>query len=753
MPVKKKPSKKSRPKVRAKPAKKVKPPAPPSIPAPTPSAADRYRQHSARTASVQAAQSRAGRDIGEIRPIENIERRQKCRDNPELFCLTYNPAAFPLPFSQDHRDAIARIRESVTQGALYAFAMDRGKGKTTLCRMLSLWAISYALCRYLFLIGANATKAEDNLSAIKTFMRFLPLYRADFPEISQAVEHLAGIAQKATGQLCCEQPTMIEWSADRIILPTVPMPANWPKVWRLRDDGMAPTSGSVIGTSGLTGDGIRGSLLTLTTGEELRPDFVLLDDPQSAESAGSTTQNTTRTQLVSADVLGMAGPGKSIAAVMPCTVICPGDMADRILDRKLNPVWRGERRGILKSMPKNMEAWEKYFEVYVKCIEKEPPDYDAANSFYCAHRAELDEGAEASWAERKLPQEVSAIQSAMHLYHRNVFAFWSEYMNRPLLKAVGTGQQLQADKILGRVNGLEKETVPLNGSILTAGWDVGQNLLWYVVAAWEPATFTGSIISWGAWPEQDQSYFTNSDAKRTLQMHYPGTDLEAAIQAGLTDLSLSLLGREWKNEAGTPLKISMQLVDSRFKPDAVTEFCRRSPYAAILLPSMGKYIGAKSQKQWHQFEKGPGERLGHHWSIGPVANSKRAVRIASVDVNYWKSKIAEKMSMPAKNKGAISLWGTGGEDHRLFADHCCAEYFADMKNETTGRTVREWSERPDRKDQNHLWDCLVYAIAAASIQGAVLPAVQQAEQPPPAAADSKAEYERKRKEFEAKRRF
>ena len=31
-------------------------------------------------------------------------------------------------------------------------------------------------------------------------------------------------------------------------------------------------------------------------------------------------------------MLGLAGPGKKISGIMPCTVIRPGDMADRILD-------------------------------------------------------------------------------------------------------------------------------------------------------------------------------------------------------------------------------------------------------------------------------------------------------------------------------------------------------------------------------------------------------------------------------------
>src|SRR5262249_3527758 len=159
-----------------------------------------------------------------------------------------------------------------------------------------------------------------------------------------------------------------------LILPTVPPPANWPRSWALRGDGMVPTSGSVVSASGLTGDGIRGSLLTLPTGDSLRPDLVLLDDPQTAESARSPAQNAMREQLIAADVLGMAGPGRTISAVMPATVIAPGDMVDCLLDRQKHPLWRGERTRMLRSMPTDLDAWERYREVWARCALREPPD-------------------------------------------------------------------------------------------------------------------------------------------------------------------------------------------------------------------------------------------------------------------------------------------------------------------------------------------------------------------------------------------
>ncbi|MFV0442872.1 MAG: hypothetical protein ACK5Q5_04795 [Planctomycetaceae bacterium] len=168
-----------------------------------------YEAHREEARGRNAAMSLSGRDIGELPAIADVTRRERCRLSLEAFCKTYNPDAFDLDWSSDQLKVIARIEEAVLQGALYAFALPRGGGKTTICRMACLWAISYGHCRYVFIIGANEKKAVENLDAIKVFMRFLPDYAADFPEITWPVQKLEGIANRAGGQLCSGQPTLI----------------------------------------------------------------------------------------------------------------------------------------------------------------------------------------------------------------------------------------------------------------------------------------------------------------------------------------------------------------------------------------------------------------------------------------------------------------------------------------------------------------------------------------------------------------
>jgi hypothetical protein len=673
---------------------------------------DGYKAHKARTAARQAEKSLAGRDCAPEEQLEigNVRRRTRCRKSLRLFCTTYNPEAFTLAWSADHLKVIARLEEAARYGALYAFAMPRGSGKTTIVRMAALWAISYALCRYVYVIGSNAAKAQDSLAALRTFIRFLPLYHEDFPEITHCVHALGGIANRASGQLFNGQPTLIEWSQDRIVLPTMPTPEGWVKSWPKRADGMAPTSGSVVSASGLTGDGIRGSLLTLNTGESIRPDLVLLDDPQTSESSRSPSQNETREQLVSADVLGMAGPGKSISAVMPCTVISRGDFIDHILDRSQHPLWRGERTALLPSMPNNMGLWDEYFDLYRLCAQREPPDYAESNAFYQGRRAELDDGAVASWPARKLTWEVSAVQHAMHIYCRDPKAFASEYQNNPLDLSLDA-KEMTAAEIAAKVNGLPRRMVPLWATRVTAGVDVQGDLLYWVVAAWSD-DFTGHVIAYDAYPKQQRAYFSLRDANPTLADATGQPGLEARIFAGLGLLAGELLGQELEREDGHKLKIERLLVDSNWQTDVIKQWARQSGFGQVL-PCHGRFfgVGATPIDEW---KRTPGERRGPSWRL-----AKHLV----FDSNRWKSFSMARWGTPQPERGCLTLYGVPGTNHQLFAEHQVSESRTIAEIEGRAGAVEVWKQKLNH--ENHFLDALILATVGASVQGSKLAEAHQ----------------------------
>jgi hypothetical protein len=59
--------------------------------------------------------------------------RLRCRSDFRTFCERYFPQTFRLAWSDDHLRVIGRIENAVLEGGLFAMAMPRGSGKTSLC--------------------------------------------------------------------------------------------------------------------------------------------------------------------------------------------------------------------------------------------------------------------------------------------------------------------------------------------------------------------------------------------------------------------------------------------------------------------------------------------------------------------------------------------------------------------------------------------------------------------------------------------
>lgn len=658
---------------------------------------DRYRRHRERAGRVQAEQSRQGRDIGAIPPVLDPERRAACERNFRLFCETYLGDKFPLAWSEDHLQGIRRIEDAVLSGELFAFAMPRGSGKTSLVEAAVIWCTTYGHRLFIVLIGADEAAAIGVLENIKVELEANDALLEDFPEVCHPIRCLEGIANRCAGQTYAGQRTRIGWRDKEIILPTIPG---------------SRASGCCVRARGITGR-IRGMKRTLPDGRTLRPDFVVIDDPQTDESAASPSQCQKRINVLMGAVLGLAGPGQKIAGVMPCTVIAPDDMADQILDREKYPQWQGLRTKLLVSFPTDLQLWEEYAKRRAEGLRRGDGGKEATE-FYASHRAAMDAGARAAWEARRNPDELSAVQHAMNLYFQSPATFYAEYQNQP--QRVEVEEKLQPAQVAAKINRLDRRLVPSWCDLLTAYIDVSKKLLWYGVAAWKRDDFAGAVIDYGAFPDQKRSYFTLSDAKRTLARRYPGHEFESTLYAGLDELVGELAGREWPRDGGGVVRLGKILVDANWgdSTDTVYQLCRQSKHAALLMPAHGKYLGAGSQP-FAEYKRKEGETLGHHWWI--PARKKRPIRHVMIDTNYWKSFVVEGLRAALGGARSISLFGDSPELHRMFADQICAEN--PVPKTVKGRTVVEWAE-PKGAD-NHMLDILAGMAAAASMLGSQLP--------------------------------
>src|SRR5690606_7373487 len=108
------------------------------------------------------------------------------------------------------------------------------------------------------------------------------------------------------------------------------------------------------------------------------------------------------------------------------------------------------------------------------------------------HQLAMDDGAIIAWPERFNHDELSAIQHALNLKLQDEAAFWAEYQNEPLPEVQADENELTADQIAAKCNGLPKRRVPLGCQHLTMFVDVQQKLLFYAVCAWSDE-FSGAV--------------------------------------------------------------------------------------------------------------------------------------------------------------------------------------------------------------------------------------------------------------------
>lgn len=667
-----------------------------------------------RKAELRSEGRAAGRDIGPIPAPANKRRRARCRRDLLAFARTYFPARFPLAFSDDHLRVIQLLQVAILTGGQFAVAMPRGSGKTTICEVAVLWALLFGHRRFVFVVAADSAAALSICASLRAELESNEALLADFPDACFPIAVLKGIARRAEGQTSEGERTCLIWTKDEVRLPK-----------------SATGGGSVIRAAGITGR-IRGAKATMADGAQARPDLVLVDDPQTDESARSPSQVAARLKTMTSTILGLAGPGQRIACLTTVTVIERGDLADQILDRQAHPEWQGFKAQLMRSMPTAVHLWDAYAEILREDMRLERGG-ERATSFYREHREAMDAGADPAWPQRVGPGELSATQHAMNLrIVRGEPAFLAEYQNAPAdpLASCADLVQITAAAVLRKINHHDRGVVPVEDTILTAGIDVQGAALYWSLVAWSPG-FAGDLIAYGTYPDQGRPYFRLSEIEKTIAKAHPGGTQEAAIYAALEALVGKLCGAEWMRDDGTTARVEQVLIDAGWfkSTDAIYQFARRSTFGSLVLPYFGRAVaaGATPLDEWR---KKPGDRSGPAWRI-PKPGPRQARHVLA-DPNVWKSFLADRLLAGAGGAGSLGIYGSSPAEHRMLADQLAAEVRTRVS--ANGRTADEWRAKPNQ--DNHLLDTLVMSAVGASIRGAKLDPRALVAPPRPAAAPS-----------------
>ncbi len=569
--------------------------------------------------------------------------------------------AFSCPFSSDHERVLMKINTAINSGGLFALAMPRGHGKTTILKWVTAYVLLTGRRKYVLVIAATAELAQSIVDFVRSRIIESDTFHAHYPHVTTYARATDGKAIKARYQLRADgKASGILWSKTTLVFPEVLSPYG--KTY--------PSNGAILEAHGLTG-AIRGKWKNTKTGKTLRPDFIILDDPQDRESAESPSQCAMRERIITGDVLGLAGPRKRITAIMPCTIIRKGDLADRFLNHNQHPEWQGETCRLVNEWPTAQNTlWKEYERIYREETGA-GRGFAAATEYYRAHRAEMDAGAEVSWPARVRDGEISALQTAENLMIETGPQFWAEYQNEP--KDIETmGYRIDPAQVAAHQAPLDKGVVPDRARILVAATDINRAGLRWVVVAFDQQ-MSAHVCLYGVFPGHADIWPENAPALARAQ----------GIFTALSGL-VGLILKYQFTRAAKIFRPSCMLIDRGYEPEPVHRFCLQASAPFKLIPCRG-YAAQKYGPRKGTLVGAPHENC--HITESPLGQyiAFNADAVREIMQRAWLG--------DAGIPGGATLYRDDPRQHIEFGEHICAEKLR-QKYQTDNGMRWEWTHGP-----------------------------------------------------------
>jgi len=644
-----------------------------------------------------AARRALARDLV-IPPIANPRRRRLAGDDPRLFLEVYFPDTFYREFSENHVAMIDAFRSCIDLAGYQAVAAPRGEGKSEIARGLALWALLYGHRRFVVLIGANAGDAIRNTGNIRDQVETNDRLAADFPEACHPVRALGGAAQRANQQTVAGVRTRTRWTGDILRFPMVIDPATG-RPW--------PAAGALITCRGLDA-AIRG-----LNYNGQRPDMVIIDDPQTRETAASATEIAKRERYIDADVAQLGGQDTPIAILLLATIIARNDLADIYTDPARKPAWGGHRHKLLTAEPDRADLWDTYVDLRQRDAIAGDKTGRTAHRHLLAHREAMHAGAIVSNPARyfgdRLPdgtrRQISALQFCYDVIADDGrAAFETEYQNVPPADEAPETAGIDLGAVMTATDGLARGTVPPATDVITAAVDVhGRHLAWTVLAV---AAGAGYVVDYG-------STRVHSPLEGALTDPANARALDEAIVEALAEVRDQFAAGWPESTTGEVRHLDLCLVDAGYRPQAVYAFCRTGP-RGLYVPSKGFGTATGQARYRPPAKKARGRRLGRNWFSTRQAEAR--IWLMNLNADHWKETVHAAFLLPRDDgtprPGSLSVFGSDPIAHREYADQVTAEALTTIFR--GGRELTFWDRR---RRANHYLDTTAMARAAAAIRG------------------------------------
>ena len=593
--------------------------------------------------AVQREKRLSARDLA-IPVCKNPERRAIAESSTRDWLATYGPSFYRRELSPQINTLIDAYEQVLSFGGDQAVAATRGIGKSTLVSWLTVCFVMRGMLDCVLILAQNGEKASQNMANIKAILLSSKELGEDYPEVLTPVRDVRGAPQKGMSQTVGGVNTEIQWSSLQIVLPKIP--------------GFAG-AGAVIASLTIDSGNVRGF-----NHEGKRPKVVVLDDPETRESAASDKEIENREQIIEADVAELGTPERPVARLMLTTIQNRKSISWAYTDPVKKPSWNGKRFAFLKTWPDRKDLWDRY--VNQRRREQQAGDRYSrgAHSAYLENREEMDAGAVCEndlYDRRQLPDgtqvQVSALQRLYDVIadrgedgFRHVL---SEWQNDPPEDEAGEAGDLTPEIVASRVNGIPRGTVPDDVETLVIQIDLHNAWHYWTALATSRNGTVRDVVDYGL-------HNVPVDAELTT---------DNAIALALDQLCDELTGRDWITTEGRIVPLDLVMIDAGYKQEVglslITE--RKGLFRLSKGRENGKNL-YKSPK-----ETGPNAVKQEHWYDGKQeacedSNGKQWWLVFA-DTDYWMHQLHSAFAAAlfdesgVRQEGSIGLFGDDPDVH------------------------------------------------------------------------------------------
>ena len=649
------------------------------------------------SADYKAAFINRRNEVGEIPPPRHPRLRARCEYDLEAFGWYYCRPLLHHRASPDIREGLIRdVQECVLNGGLTAELFARGGGKTTwVDEIAPLWAMLYGHRRFPVVIGASLKAAKKNLKTIKRLILRSPELLADFPAICLPARKLGGVAQRASSQTYHGRGTDIEWGTDQITLPVLREDEDH-GIHGTHGNG-APLDagcGAILAVTGV-GGAIRG-----TNEGGMRPDMLLIDDPQTRKTAANPKTMEAIIEYIQADALALAGHSTTIAAFLTITPQRYGDVATKISSSDAFQEWTKKVQPFVKTLPPN---WDSLVALFVEQYAADAAARDFARTrstaWYKENAALFEKMETIDAAQFDAAREIDVKHHILNLRAKmGKTAFDAEIM----MKVVEASSEIQIDpdRVAGALNGAARGVCPRGTDTVVAFCDVNIQAgagLSCALVAFGPRR-TAAVIDYFRYP---------ADGSPLVPPNASDYARNRRVAGAIREVCKAVAMRRIRDTRGHSIRVRALAFDRGWLPDII----HRALFVIRKTVPLGFPVLAMRGFPWNKFgtRKEDILRRGDH----VFATRSRFGEYLAFMAPYWREVMQSGFLETPLMEGSLSLFGRDAGAHFQFAQEICAErlvrkYQAYGGRETT--TAWDWvTTGPE-----HYCDAVTGAFALAS---------------------------------------